>query len=115
MPSSRTAPMKATRMTPPIPPMGADSPSILNTHPPKNAPQIPMMMSPMSPSPVPPITSDASRPATSPTMSQVSRSIVSIREEVKAGIRSGSLIAADGIRRYFTSLRATLNPYGSEI
>ena len=65
--------MNAVNTTPAIPPNGELTPSRLNTQPPTNAPTMPMMMSPIRPYPVPPITSDASTPAIRPTMIQVSK------------------------------------------
>jgi hypothetical protein len=49
-----------------------------------NAPQIPMMMSPIKPYPSP-ITSDASTPATKPTMIHVRRAIGMLRNENAEG------------------------------
>ena len=58
------------------------TPSALKIHPPTNAPTIPMMMSPIRPYPVPPITSEASTPAISPTMIQV-RNVMASPEPVR--------------------------------
>src|SRR5687768_13268668 len=63
--------MNATKIVPANPPHGDATPSCANSQPPTNAPTIPMMMSPISPYPVPPITSDASTPAIRPTISHV--------------------------------------------
>ena len=106
--------MNATRIVPGIPLSGLVMPSIPNTQPPTKAPQIPIMMSPMIPSPVPPITNDARRPATSPTIIQVRKSMLSIRDEVRWPVSNrGQSIALDQTRPYFTSRRAASNPYES--
>src|SRR5205814_465893 len=71
-----------TKIVPPMPPNGEEMPNALNSHPPMNAPTMPMMMSPIIPYPVPPITSEARTPATRPTTIQASMLIVSVRERV---------------------------------
>ena len=81
MKSKATAPMKATMITPASPPTGTPAPRVRRIQPPTNAPTIPMMMSPTRPYPVPPITIDASTPATSPTINHVKRSIQAPRKE----------------------------------
>jgi hypothetical protein len=78
--------MKATKMVPASPPKGECTPSALNAQPPTNAPMMPMMMSPMRPKPVPPMTKDASRPATSPTMIQVMMDMNALRVEERRGV-----------------------------
>src|SRR5438552_8414377 len=82
MKSSTTAPMKATKIVPPIPPNGVEIPRALNSQPPMKAPTMPMTMSPMIPYPVPPITRDARTPATRPTTIQATIPIVSVLERV---------------------------------
>src|SRR5450759_2892714 len=79
---STTAPMKATKIVPPMPPMGVEMPSLANSQPPMKAPTMPMTMSPMIPYPVPPITRDARTPATRPTTIQATIPIVSVLERL---------------------------------
>src|SRR3954453_16770114 len=71
MNSSTTAPIKATKITPPNPPNGELVPSARKSQPPTNAPMMPRKMSPMRPEPLPPITSDAKTPETKQNMSHV--------------------------------------------
>src|SRR6202162_2350907 len=79
---STTAPIKATKIVPPIPPMGLEMPRMPNSQPPMKAPTMAITISPMIPYPVPPITSDARTPATRPTTIQASIPIVSALEKL---------------------------------